>query len=129
MRRLVETDGFTLIELVLIIVILSIAATALVPLLGRLGGSLAVNQDIQNATQMGQECGDYLVRTRRVFGYAMNGVASCNSLPSFNGNAPAVVNVTDPYSGGACAANCKLYEIVATYDSAQIKLNLLFVDY
>jgi type II secretory pathway pseudopilin PulG len=124
-----KPGGFSLIELIMIIVILSIAATALIPLFGRLGTSLTINQDIQNAAQMAQECADYLVGARRIYGYGMNGVVSCNALPFFAGNAPAVVNVTDPYGGGACPGTCKLYEVSAAYGGGTAKLNMLFVQY
>lgn len=123
--------GFSLIELLLVIMLLSIISVALVTMFGQLAGKVDINHDINAAAQMAQECGEYLLSQRRENGYGMSSISDCIALPSFNGNSPAAVTVTDPYSGAGCpaSASCKLFNINATYDSGAASLDLVVVSY
>jgi prepilin-type N-terminal cleavage/methylation domain-containing protein len=124
-------NGFTLIELVLVIVLLSISTAGLVTLFGQLTNSLSINNDIQTAAQLAQECAEHLVGARRQSGYDLGGITDCSALPALNGFGPPTVNVSDPYAGSACpgGANCKLLTINATYDSGVATVSLLMTDY
>jgi prepilin-type N-terminal cleavage/methylation domain-containing protein len=123
--------GFTLIELVLVILILTIASTALVALFGRLTGSMDINHDIQAAAQLAQECAEHLLAARRENGYAMGGITDCSALPAFNGFGPPAVVTTNPYIGGGCpaAATCKLVSISAAYGEGASTVELMLADY
>lgn len=124
-------SGFTLIELIMVILLLSISSVGLITLFGQLGGSIAINSDIQTATQLAQECGEHILSARRRFGYDLGGIRDCSALSAFNGFGPAAVSITDPYSGSACPAGaaCKLVAINASYDSGAASASLLVVDY
>ncbi|WP_455203591.1 type IV pilus modification PilV family protein [Kaarinaea lacus] len=126
-----QFNGFTLIELIMVIVLLSISSVGLISMFGQLGGSLAINSDIQTATQLAQECGEHILSARRRFGYDLGGVSDCSTLSAFNGFGPAAVTITDPYAGSACPASaaCKIVAINASYDTGAASVSLLIVDY
>jgi len=131
MQRLSNKQGFTLIELVMVIVLLGISMVGLVTLFGQLGGSLAINDDTQTAAQLAQECAEHLLAARRASGYSLGGISDCSALPALNGFGPPTVTVSDPYTGTACpgGASCKLFTITATYDSGASTVNLMVADY
>ena len=127
----IHAHGFSLIELLVVIILLSIISVALVGMFGQLAGKVDINHDINAAAQMAQECGEYLLAQRRENGFTMGGVTNCSALSSFNSNAPATVSVTDPYSGAGCpaTASCKLFNVAAAYDSGAASLDIVVVDY
>jgi Tfp pilus assembly protein PilV len=57
--------GFTLIELVAIIILLSIAGTAILGMFGQVGRSLTTNQDTQTGAQLVQEKAEQILADRR----------------------------------------------------------------
>lgn len=74
--------GFSLIELIIIIVVVSIAAVGMLALFGGVGLSLAINEDTQTAAQLGQECSEHILAARRnpKIGYsAINNVNAYDS--------------------------------------------------
>lgn len=123
--------GFSLIELVLVITLLSISSVGLVALFGQLTNSLAINNHTQTAAQLAQACAEHLLAMRRRSGYAMGGIADCSALPALNGFGPPAVTLVDPYAGAGCpaGANCKLFTIDAVYDSGATTLTLLITEY
>jgi prepilin-type N-terminal cleavage/methylation domain-containing protein len=125
------SKGFSLIELVMVIVLLSISTTGLIMLFGQLTNSLSINNDIQSAAQLAQECAEHLLGARRRSGYDLGGVTDCSALPAYNGFGPPSVTISDPYTGAACpaGASCKLLTIDATYDSGASTVTLLLTDY
>lgn len=129
--EVVASKGFTLIELVIIIVVLGLSSVALVSLYGQVAGTVGINQDINSAAQLAQECGEYLLQQRRDNGYAMGGVSDCSALPAFNGYGPPTVTLTDPYSGAGCPslATCKRFNINASYASGGAVVDLVMVSY
>lgn len=123
--------GFTLLEVILAIVLMSVASVSLVSIFGQLGRSLSITEDARSAAQMAEECGEYLLGLRRAQGYTMAGVVDCSALGDFNGVAPAAVVLTDPYSGPACpgAASCKHFQVSAGFGDAGAQIQLVVVDY
>lgn len=110
--------GFSLIELVAVIVLLSVAGTAIVGMYGSVASSLGENQDIQTGVQLTQECGEYLLNARRnnaAIGYTnATGSTFCSAiLPAFPGYTVSIA-FTDPYAGAACPGTCKLAQITAS---------------
>jgi len=67
MRR---PSGFTLIELVIIIIIVGVVVAGLVPTLSTTAKSLSTNETLQQATQYAQECAERAVATRQNLGFA-----------------------------------------------------------
>ena len=131
MKFSAANNGFTLIELVMVIVLLSISIAGLIPLFGQLTNSLSINNDIQASAQLAQECTEHLLAARRQAGYDLGGISDCSALPALNGFGPPTVTINDPYAGSACpvGANCKLLGINATYDSGTATVTLMMADY
>ena len=57
--------GFTLIEMVLVVIIMSIASVPLFGLFSQAASSLLVNEKTQTAVQLAQEHAEYLLAIRR----------------------------------------------------------------
>jgi len=126
-----SVQGFSLIELILLIVLLSILSSVYVQMFSRLGGGLSQSRDLQVAHSMIQECHAYLVQTRRSYGYAMNGIADCSGLSGFQSYGVANVTVQASYSGSACpsGASCKLFKISVAALAPSYEHVLMMVDY
>ncbi len=124
-------NGFTLIELVMVIVLLSVSSVGLMTLFGQLTNSLSINNDIQTAAQLAQECAEHLLAARRQAGYDLGGISDCSALPALNGFGPPTVSISDPYVGAACpgSANCKLLTINATYGDGVSNVTLMLAVY
>jgi len=122
--------GFTLIELVMVIVVLSVISAGLVRVLGGMTGGILLQKDSQISQQLVQECAEYLLGLRRHVGYNMNSVSNCSSLPTFSGSV-AVATITNPSADTACPAlaSCKRFDITATHASSQAKSSILMVSY
>lgn len=115
--------GVTLVEVVMAIVILGIAAVAIMDQFVNSVRSYAVNESVQTATQLAQECAEHVLATRRLQGYAA-GTPAC---PALSGTYTAVgavyavsassVVVTPPNSG--CFTDpCRVVTVTATYNGA-----------
>ena len=130
MKKLIA--GFTLIELVMVIVVLSLVSAGLVQVLGQVSRGLRNNNDSQIAIQLAQECGEYLIGLRRNLGYSMNGINNCDLLPLFGSNLvrPAVIEAVVTSSVEAyCPDSCKRYAITSTYGTSSAQVTLLLVSY
>jgi len=118
-------SGFTLIELVIVMVLLSIAVVPILSMYTEAAKSSAVNLDLQTATQLVQECSELILAQKRLdtsvypaYGYA--GITDCSALSAkfpFNGfTAPPTITITDPFTDTGCpavTASCKLIQIDA----------------
>lgn len=121
--------GFSLIELIMIIVLLGIGLTGLMAMFGRSTLGMTDDVAIQTGAQLVQQCAEHILGQRRrhpggtVAGYDSITDASCSGLPAApSGYALAPLVVTDPYTAGACTglANCKRIEIVANGPSGGV---------
>ena len=123
--------GFSLIELIMLIVLLAILSSVFMQMFARLGGGLKETHDAQIAQAMTQECYTYLLQARREYGYAMNGIANCNLLTSFQSYGVASVSLTASYSDSPCpsGASCKLFTISVPAIAPAYKRLLMLVDY
>lgn len=142
----IGSRGFSLIELVAIILLLSVAGTAILALFGQVGRSLVTNQDTQTAAQAAQACAEQILAFRRSplpgYGYANVAVGgntgACDSGFTAAGGvttAPAVSVVshssgTLPACPSATAGDCKLVSIAVDSNGVRAaSLNLLLVRY
>lgn len=136
--------GFTLIELVVIIVLLSVAGTIILGLFGQVGRSLVTNQATQTATQAAQACAEQILAFRRstVAGYGYANVAVGASTGACNAGFVAAGGVTSAptvsvvaHSSGTLAAcpsatagDCKLVTITVLANGTQAAtLSLMLV--
>lgn len=134
-----KRNGFSLIELIIVIVVVAIAAVAIGSAFAYMSRSLALNANLQTATQIAQECADHVMgRGRKPGSYAaVVPVASpstiCNSVPAVPAGFNRVVNVTVmPVGGALCSAGwaCKRIEILVTRAGADlVTLNFMLVNY
>jgi len=134
-----KRNGFSLIELIIVIVVVAIAAVAIGSAFAYMSRSLALNANLQTATQIAQECADHVMGLGRKPGTyaAVVPVASpstiCNSLPAIDPAFSRVVNVTViPVGGALCSVGwaCKRIEILVTRAGADlVTLNFMLVNY
>lgn len=124
--------GFSLIELVAVITVLSVASIGIAAGFAHLGRSQLLNEDIQAASQMAQACAEHLIASRRNNAYATM-LTNCTALGSFNGYGPPTVTTFAPAAGTTCptGATCNGFLISASYgtNGASAQTRLMVVDY
>lgn len=89
--------GFTLIEMVFLIILISGGAVVMFSLFQQSGKSIAVSEQVGTATQLAQECSEHILARRRKDGYAVviaAGNTICSGLPAYAGFTPAAVTMT-----------------------------------
>jgi prepilin-type N-terminal cleavage/methylation domain-containing protein len=131
--------GFTLIEVVIVIVILGIASAVVIKMVAQVANGQSDNQTLQVGAQLLQECGEWIVANHRrdksfytsvlVAGTSTN----CFSGPGTYGgfDAPSVV-VTDITGGTGCpgTSNCKQAVISVSKGGVTLNsINLIVVQY
>lgn len=140
--------GFTLVELIAIIVLLSIMGTVMLGLFGQVGRSLVTNQETQTGAQLAQACAEHIMAFRRNtaagYGYAnvaagaATGIcdASFATFPAIPGFTAPVVDIALRDSGTlpacplATVGACKLVDIKVNKSGQQVAtLILLLVNY
>lgn len=129
--------GFSLVELIIAMVALGVAATVIVSLQAQVVRGQGANNDLVIGSQLLQECAEKILATRR---RAANGYvsvvssANCGGLAGLSDFAAPSVNVTDVdnSSNAACpiGASCKLVVISVTKGGASLApASLLLVNY
>jgi type II secretory pathway pseudopilin PulG len=108
--------GFSLIELVIIIVVVSVAAVGLLSLWTGIGRSAGQSEETQTATQLAQECAEHILAQKRVnptVGYDNITTTVCNGLPAFTGYTRSVT--LTPTTASPCpvatAGQCQLVRV------------------
>lgn len=81
-RGLAPQRGATLIEMVMVIVLLAIAATAIMDQFTTSARSYQINESIQTAAQLAQECAEHILAARRLQGYTTAITVNCPVLPA-----------------------------------------------
>ncbi len=128
--------GFTLLELVVVIVLLGVASTAVIQLNGGLFKNGSSIRDLQSDTQLLQACAEQVMASRRLGGFddAPDYDAACEALPvatkADNNNFD--VTTTLNYNGSSCpvSATCQLVDIKAHSTTGTIgPLTLLLMKY
>jgi prepilin-type N-terminal cleavage/methylation domain-containing protein len=110
-------QGFTLIELVVVVVLLSITAAAIIQLNAGLYKSGNSMRDLQSDTQLLQACAEHVLATRRLTGFddTPDYDTACESLAvatkADNNNFD--VTTTPNYTGNSCpvGATCQWVDI------------------
>lgn len=127
------TRGFSLIELVMIIVLVGVVGAFLTTTYTQLPRSLEVNEGSQTGAQLAQQCSERVIAQRRNpaigFGPIVTGV--CAGLPAPAGYAVADV-VDAAYAGAACpvAGACKRVTVTVTRNAAVVaQTDFLLVNY
>lgn len=126
-------SGFTLIELVLVIVIVAIAAVPLLGQFSQVAGSTLLDEDIQTAAQLAQARAEDILALRRRQGFAA--VATGTTTDTLTGSYSVytrTVTVTQPPAGGGCPAGATCKGVVVNVDrglTSRARVNLVLVNY
>lgn len=109
--------GLTLIELVMVMVVISVAATFFATSFVELPRGLSVDENAQTASQLAQACSEHILARRRgAAGYAAIASGLCTAVPalaSFNGY--SVTDTVAASTGGICpSAACKTVTVTVT---------------
>jgi len=127
-------NGFTLLELVLVIIIVSIASVPLFGMFSQAASSLLINEKTQTAVQLAQEHAEHLLAIRRNqdFNAAQLSGSSTEVLGgNFSGYNRSTV-ITQPPSGPGCpgGASCKEVTVsVAEGATTYAEVTFLLVNY
>jgi prepilin-type N-terminal cleavage/methylation domain-containing protein len=128
--------GFSIIELIMVIVIVAIAAVAIGAAFMQASRSLALNEDLQLASQVARECAEHVLSQARPpqGHYAAVAAAApstvCNALGAPGSN--RVVNVTTMAAAAPlCNAGwaCKRVQVSVTRGTAAVDVNFMIVQY
>lgn len=132
MKRTTQ-QGFTLLELVLVIVVIALASVPILGQFSQAGQSLLLNEEIQTAGQLAQERAELLLATRREQGYAAIATGTTSEILTGNyAGYTRTVTVNEPPSGTGCAVGATCKEVlvsVARGGSQRAALTLMLVDY
>lgn len=106
--------GFSLIELIMIIVAIGVMGAFLTTTYTQLPRSLEVNESAQTGSQLAQQCGERVIARRRNAAIGFAGIASggCAGLPVIAGY--AIADVVAPYAGAACPAGGTCLQVTVT---------------
>ena len=130
-------QGFTLIELIAVIIIMAVASVPLLGLFSQSGQSMLANEKIQTATQLAQERAEYLMAVRRNQDYAATDI-SVNQTEVLTGNysnytrTTSIIDETVPYAGSDCpaAGACKQITVsVAEAGTTRAEITFVLVNY
>lgn len=129
--------GFTLIELVAVIIIMAIASVPLFGLFSQPAVSMVTNEKIQTAAQLAQERAEYLLAVRRNQSYtaADISIGLTETLTGSYSNytrTTSIIDETAPYAGGDCPAveACKQITVsVAEGGNTLAEITFVLVNY
>ena len=99
--------GFTLIETLMVMVVLGIAATTIIGLQGNIFAGHGANKDMQVGVQLMHECAEQVLAIRRrspTVGYTNVTTAACSGLGNYGGFGVPVVTLRD--DSGASVSAC-----------------------
>jgi prepilin-type N-terminal cleavage/methylation domain-containing protein len=122
-------QGFTLIELVAVIIIIAVAAVPLFGLFSQAGRSLLADETIQTATQLAQARAEHLMAVRRNRGYG-DAEVSTNLSETLTGNYAGYTRVTSiaPYVGAACPGGTVCKQVnVRVDEGGEARAEVIFV--
>lgn len=133
MRR--TTAGFTLLELVGVIIVISVGLAGVASMFGQGNRALIIGEDVQTAAQYGQECAERYMATRRDRGFAHASITTtlCGANPA--GFTRTVTPAGLPtYTGGlatACpnGATCRDITITTSKGAVSSVITLMQVSY
>ena len=128
-----QQSGFSLIELIMVIIIMALAS---VPILGQFtqaANSTLINENIQTASQLAQERAEDILALRRDQGYAAVTPGTSNDVLTGNyANYSRTVTVSEPSTFGGCATGASCKSVVVTVNRAlrkRAEITYLLVDY
>ena len=141
-RRFAGSRGFTLVESIIVVVVLSIAAAGIISLQGNIFRGQSVNKKIQVGVQLMQECAELILATRRVGtnGYTNSSLADsaaatskCSGITLSGYAAPTVTitygdSTTTGFSGCPSSVSNSCMQVSITQGSLT-PITLMLVSY
>ncbi len=129
-----EQSGFTLIELIAVIIIIAVAAVPLFGLFSQAGRSLLAEEKIQTATQLAQARAEYLMAVRRNRGYGDPEVSAplTETLTGNYAGYTLTTTVNDPFLGPACPGGAVCKQLAVRVDEggkARAEVTFVLVNY
>jgi type II secretory pathway pseudopilin PulG len=125
--------GFSLIELIMIIVALGVASAFLTTTFTQLPRSLEVSEDAQTASQLAQQCSERVLAQRRnpAIGFGPIASGTCAGLPTLGYVVTdTVTNVSGAPCPSALANTCKQVVVTVTRNGVPVAVNdLLLVNF
>ena len=126
--------GFTLLEMVLVIIILAVSSVPLFGMFSQAAFSLLDNEKIQTATQLAQEHAEFLLAIRRKQSFLAPQLSG-NTNEVLSGNYAGYTRVTvinQPPTGPGCPGGASCKEVVISVDeggSTYAEVSFVLVDY
>lgn len=125
--------GFTLLELVMVIMIAALASVPVIGQFSQVTGSLLLDEGIQTAAQLAQERTEGILADRRDQGYAAVPVGTSTDVLAGNyAGYNRTVTVNEPPAGSGCAAGASCKEVIVSVDRGAgtlAELTLILVSY
>lgn len=126
--------GFTLIELVAVMIVISVGLLGLASLFSNSSTSLSTNETLQRVTQYAQECAERAIATRRDLGFADASISSslCDSLALPAGFTRSVGVTTYNGTGSPCPSgtnNCKDVLVTVANGTLSSAITVMLVNY
>lgn len=116
----VHQCGVTLIEMVIVIVILAIAATAIMDQFVNSARGYQTNESMQTAAQLAQECAEHVLAVRRLQSYTTAAAATCPTLPAAYTTAGYARAVSFGAAPAACVtAPCTRVDVAVTRNGTE----------
>lgn len=116
MRRAAQ-QGFTLLELIMVIIIVALASVPILGQFSQVSGSLLLDEVIQTAAQLAQERAEGVMADRRGAGYVAVPVGTTvDVLGGAYANYSRTLTVTQPPVGSGCAAGATCKEVIISVD-------------
>lgn len=131
-----RSRGFTLVETIIVMIVLGIAAAGIIAMQGRLFNGLTTVDGMQVSSRLMLECAEQVLAVRRHSedGYAnvitTNGYGGnqCAGVPILTGFTIPTVAITESYQGAACPATYTCKEVVIT-QGGLAPVTVMLVDY
>jgi prepilin-type N-terminal cleavage/methylation domain-containing protein len=126
--------GFTLIEMVLVIVLIGVGTIGVLSMFGQVAKSLPASRDVQAAAEGAQACAEYILGAKRGGAVAVGDIDAtiCDVLPAVSGFTRSVA-VSDASASAACPDNAAgtCVQAVVTVASTDVtsRVTVMMVDY
>jgi Tfp pilus assembly protein PilV len=101
-RRRRALRGFTLIEAIIVLATLGVAAITIMSLQGVILAKESDNKDLQTGAGLVQECAEQILATRRLLGYSTVNQNTCSALGNTAGFGAPTVTVTTNAGSPSC---------------------------
>lgn len=126
--HMVASSGFTLIETIIVMVILSIAAVAIINLQGNVFNGQSNNKDLQVGAQLLQECAEQVIAVRRKSGLNAVTTSTCNALGNYGGFGVPIITIAADNTGAVCPTGGTCNQVMITLSKGGSSLTPVTVE-